>query len=183
MKKTLLTTLACGFLLAFSSCDKIEEAIQQDVSITPNTVTFSIDKINTTTTVTNMDSVTVNLNLDSLVKKNASGFGAANIKSIKLKSFSIVLDNADNDNNFANFESINAQIQATGQSPVELVSVSNNPDTYSNTLSLKLSNGGLDLKQYLSGTFKYKIQGKARRVTTKVLKATATAKYTFTVGL
>ncbi|RYE55265.1 MAG: hypothetical protein EOP48_10575 [Sphingobacteriales bacterium] len=181
--KFITTTLIGLTILSLSSCKKISEALQTNVSSSPKVVNFEIPILAQSSSEITYKEVAVKINMDSLVKVVAPSFGASNIKSIKLKSFKVEFSEGDNANNFANFESIKGRIMADGQPGLDIVSIANNPDVTSSALIFPISEG-LELKDYLSGgSFRYVLKGKVRRATTKVLKAQAYVVYDFTLGM
>jgi len=182
--KSLFTLMISFTVLFATSCNKLEEALQSDLSTTPKEVEFSIPVLTASNTEVTYKEIGTTINLDSLIKVTAPSFGEKNIKSIKLTNFTIDFLNSDNANNFANLQSINAKIETAGKSALEIVSITNNPDVTSASLSIPLSAEGLELKDYLSNkTIKYILKGKVRRSTTKILQAKAKVNYTITVGL
>jgi hypothetical protein len=181
-KNFTLSTLAVVLLIFSTSCNKIKDALAQDVSITPGAVDFNIPVIASTNSGTVLANIAVDLDLNALIKEKASKFDASNVKNVKITGVKFDLLDADDANNFANLENVSAAIEASGQAATVLASISGNPDVKSTTLTVPITGGGVELKSFLtSGGLKYTLTGKARRVTTKVLKARATFSYTFTL--
>lgn len=184
MKKPLLLLLMISSAFMVTSCKKLKEATEQNVSITPNSVEFNIDPIATTNTVTTIGTINVDIDLNALVKQYAAGFGVNNIKSIKIKSFKIDLVNgSDASNNLANLESLSGEISATGKSSQAIVNLNSNPDVQATSITIP-SSGDIELKDFVAGTsVKYTLKGKLRRATTKTLRAKITAEYAFVFSL
>ena len=182
--KLIAATLVSLTVLSLSSCKKIAEALQTNITSSPKVVEFQIPVLPQSSTEVTYKEISVNINMDSLVKAAAPSFGSKNIRSIKLKSFKVEFSNGDNANNFANLESIKGRIMATGQSGLDIVSIANNPDVNSNSLTIPIAAEGIELKDYLaSGSFRYVLKGKVRRATTHVLQAQAYVVYDFTLGM
>jgi len=111
-------------------------------------------------------------NLDSVVKAQTAGvFGANDVTSIKVKQITITITNADQLNNFANFESARVTLQSnSNNTPVQLFSATF-PDVFAATFTT--TNNNTELLSYLKGSdLLYTMYGKNRRVTTKPLELT-----------
>ena len=77
----ILVTLA---LLVLCSCSKFSESIQRDVIIDPDTLVFSIPSIVTTREGVKLAELSATVDVESIIKNNASGFSIADLKKIKL---------------------------------------------------------------------------------------------------
>ncbi|WP_316788135.1 hypothetical protein [Pedobacter frigoris] len=184
IKISTLLTSAVALMIAFSSCNKIKEATQRDISISPAGVTFTVPIITSLDAGTTIGTVPVTIDLDALIKAQASKFGISNVRNVRITGVKIKLNDSDDTNNFANLENLTAKIKASGQSDVTVASVPSNPDTKSSELTIPITGGNAELKSFVTASsFSYVLTGKARRVTTKPLSATATFTYTLTVGL
>lgn len=183
MKKKFLFLFMLGTSVALTSCDKIKEATNQDVTITPEAVNFTIPIITNTAAVTKIGEFSLNVDLDAKIKEKASKFGIKNIKSIKVSSVTVSLNNSDDNNNFGNMETLEGSISADNQTSQVAVKVANNPATAASTITLP-ANGNIELKSLVTGAnIKYTFNGKMRKATTKALEARATVKYELVVGL
>lgn len=184
MKKNLLLSLTLILLMATTACNKIKEATERDINITPDAVEFTVPKITTTAELKVID-VSAPIDLDAIIKAKADQFGVKNLRNVRITSLKLdIISGMDDANNFANVESVSAKIEATGQAPLTIASATNNPDVKAGTLVIPVTAGTAELKSYLtSGDFKYTLSFKARRVTEKELRLRATATYQFTVGL
>ena len=184
MNKNLFLSLIALAVLLSASCKKVKDALQKDFDITPDAIEATVPPVTTTDETTVIGTFTVDMNLDSLVNSYTSQFGIGNIKSIKITSFKVALLNANASNNISNFESASAEISAPGQGAKVLVQSNNIPDTYAESLTLPVTGGDIELKDYVKATtFNYVLRGKARRTTSKELRVKVTAQYTFTFGL
>ena len=182
MKKKLLALLVIGSTIMATSCKKLEEALEQNVTITPTSVTFDIDAISNINAVTAIKSFDLNFNLGDEIKKQASSFGINNLKSIKPKSFTFELTNSNADNNIGNFETLEVEVTATSLNPLVVVKVTENPATQRSSITIP-ANGDIELKQLMTGSnIKYNIRGKLRKATTIKLNAKLTANYDLVVG-
>ncbi|WP_256013054.1 hypothetical protein [Desertivirga xinjiangensis] len=183
MRKNLLLTSVFGLLLfTFSACDKVKDALEKDVNI-PTTVNFTINQLGVGAAET-IGEFEVKYNLDSAVKANAPSLSADNVKSIKLKSFKIELIDENADNNFQAFKSIYASVSAQGLDTREVIRISDfNPANPTYSLTIPVTGGGIELKDYLSKKIKYSIKGETRKTFTGPIRARAKAEYEFTIGL
>ncbi|WP_316813343.1 hypothetical protein [Pedobacter heparinus] len=184
MKKNLLLSLTLILLMAATSCNKIKEATERDINITPDAVEFTMPKIISTTELKVVD-VAAPIDIDAMIKAKADQFGVKNLRNVRITSLKLdIISGMDDANNFANIESLSAKIEATGQAALTIASVANNPDVKAGTLVIPVTAGSTELKSYLTaGNFKYTLSFKARRVTDKELRIRATATYQLTVGL
>lgn len=182
MKKVLYGLAALVLFSCFSSCD-IKDKLNIDIDMSSTDVAFTIPIILQTGQVTVADQ-TVAVNIDSIIKANNAELAVNNIKSVKLKSCTITMQDGDAQNNFSALESCSASFSSnTNGATVVLANVTNNPDVEAYTLELPV-NTTVDLKDYFNAsTFTYSLSGNARKVTTKTLNCTATIRYTMNVGL
>ncbi|TKC09340.1 hypothetical protein [Pedobacter frigoris] len=183
IKISTLFTSAVALMIAFSSCSKIKEATQRDISISPAGVTFTVPIITSLNAGTTIGTVPVTMDLDALIKAQASKFGISNVKNVRITGVKIKLNDSDATNNFANLENLSATIKSN-TSEVVVASVTGNADAEKSELTIPITGGNAELKSFVTASsFSYVLTGKARRVTTKPLSATATFTYTLTVGL
>ena len=177
-KIVLCAVLAISTSLIYSSCSKIAALIRaQAISFTATDLTFNIPVTTDTATVTSIGSGTFTYNIDSLIRaQTANQLGLANIDTFTLTSCTLTVQNPDDNNNVANFESAN---------PANMGSISNNPDVYGTTLNVPV-NASVNLTTYVSPsgvtTFNYSVTGKARRATTKVLNVAMHVTYNIHVS-
>ncbi len=120
-----------------------------------------------------LGSLTQSFNLDSAVKAKTNGqFGAADVTSVKIKQIVFDMANADEQNNFSNFESTRftfASNAAANTSELEIASLTF-PQTYTSTVTYTAPENAPELRPYLSGTkLTYNVYGKLRRYTNKAL--------------
>jgi hypothetical protein len=178
MKLTKMALAAC--LIAapvfLPGCKKL---LQADVNFTSQDVNFDINPVSDTAVVTTIGSATVTENIDSLIKAETKGaLGIANIKHAYITNCEITIQNADQNNNFANFQSCSASFTSnTNSTPVQLGSVTNNSVNYSSDLTLPIDNS-IDYAPYLNATtFYYTATGKLRTPITTTLHCTAKVKF------
>jgi len=112
-------------------------------------------------------------NLDSAVKAKTSGqFGAGDVTSVKIKQIVFSMSNADEQNNFSNFESTRftfASNAGTNTPEVEIASVTF-PQTFTSTVTYTAPDNAPELRPYLNGTqLTFNVYGKLRKYTTKAL--------------
>ena len=172
-------------LLALSaflpSCDKVKDAITINVPLQTADVQFAITPVNAGTGTMTMFQFGVNI--DSVLKKENSSIGIGNIKKAKVKSITLTLSNATQDDNFGAFSACEAGLASNAKPEyTTFAALTANPDTYATTLSIPVND--VDLKDYFGSTvFYYKLTGTARRATTTTLNGTATIKFDIEAGL
>jgi hypothetical protein len=163
------------------SCDKVIENAAIDLPAMTATAEVIVPVTNNTSTQQDMGSQVVNYNVDSFIKANTNGtLGINNIKSAKLKSCKIKLNDGSNaDNNFQNFESCYASFFTnTKTTPIKMTVNGPTQETYEMSLEVPKD----DLAEYFKGTsFTYNVGGKLRKAVTQEVKATVTIEYILTV--
>ena len=109
------------------------------------------------------------INMDSTVRAKTGGtFGADAVTDVKVKKIVLKLLNADNNNNFSNFESGRIRIYSD-TSEVDIANI-NFPENFTDSLSITPENPP-DISDYLRGRqIAYNLFWKNRRKTTKFLK-------------
>ncbi len=174
----LSTTLCAGLIAMNSGCAKLKSKLFQAFTTGSTSVDFTIPVISDTTTKTDWGTVTQNVNLDSIIKKETSNaFSLKDVKSIKISELKMTLSNADGGNNFANFQQGWANFNTDTKPTPITINTGLNPDVYSETWILPTV-ADVNLKDYVSATkFNYIISAKARRATTKVLNAKLAIKF------
>ena len=99
-----------------------------------------------------------------------------------MKKCVLTIANPDNDNNWANFESGKLHFHVNNTAPEVVIDISN-PDEYKDKLEIPAEKFPADMTPYVKGTKAYwKLEGKARRATTKELKLKAEMEYDVAVG-
>ncbi|MNJ93009.1 hypothetical protein D3C87_106880 [compost metagenome] len=183
MKKKLLALLVIGFAVVGSSCNKIKDATDQNITLTGADVTFTVTPKATSDAVVVLNSQIITADLDALIKKEAPSFSLKNLKSLKIKTLTAeITAGADANNSFANLNEIAAVIEATGKTPFTA--------TYSSSSTTKIDkinftvNNSVDLKDLLSsGTLNYTLKSKVRSATDKNLTVKVVSTYDAVVGL
>ena len=159
----------------FSSCNKIAQSLQYNLTMQSATVTVTLPPYSSTG-ISVSGTQTNTLNIDSFVRANTGGLlGVNNIQSAKLDSCSIQLLNYNTNMNFANFSSCNASFYTNSNNSPITCNIASNPDVYSYYLSLPVDTTQ-ELKGYFTNTntFTYTVGGKLRRPTTDSLRAAIT---------
>lgn len=160
-------------VVLYSSCKKINESIDRDIKITPVGQKVSFPIIDNTRTVYLLSDMSVTIDVNDLLQK-ATGdeFNSDNIRSITLSALKIVLENPDSLNNFRNLESLNFQIDT-----LTLAGLTNNPDSPADSISIPIQASTIELKELVKSTIKYRVNGIARKPTTRVISATIIPTY------
>jgi hypothetical protein len=182
MKNSTKLLTAVVLLFTFSSCSKIKEATQRDIVVTPGAINFTIP-VTASTTDQTFGEQNVDLDLNALIKAQASEFGEDNVKKVKIKTITLEVLNKDANNDISNFEKFDVKI-STGGTPVSIAANTTIPNTPGLATITVEPTGSTDLKSYLTASsFKYALTGKLRKATTIALQIKLTATYDFTVGL
>lgn len=180
LPKVAMVAVLSGTLL-LNSCDKVVENLAVDLPAMTATADVIVPVTNNTSSQQDIGSQVVNYNVDSFIKANTNGtLGINNIKSAKLKSCKIKLNDGSNaDNNFANFETCSASVY-TNSNTTPLKMTVNGPTQETYEMSLDVPKD--DLSGYFKGTsFTYTVGGKLRKPITQEVKATVTVEYILTV--
>lgn len=167
-------------VFAFSSCNKIKDALKINVPLTM-TVPLTIPP---TAGGNGTSSSVVKLDVDSLIKANNSQLSVSNIKSVDINSVTINInsDSQDPQDNFTALQSIAEYFSSDGNSSkIELASVSNPTEPYSVDVTVS---SVPDLSNYFNAkTFYFETDYQMKRATTHTINATATVKFTLQAGL
>jgi hypothetical protein len=192
MKKTITTLnvilgLFAGYVLT-TSCNAVKDAVPaQTVGFSGASADVIIPATSDTTQQVEWNAASVTYNIDSLIKDKTGGaLGFANIDTVKLTNITLSLSDADADNNFGNFQNaataFNTNINTT---PYTLANITNNPSSYSTSLTLPLIDKNKNLRPYFGSgmTFGYILLGKLRKATTKPLHCHIAVSYDISVKL
>jgi len=168
-----------SIMLTALSCSKIANLLSFRLGMQTKSFDFTVPV--TTDTAVSIGPVATMFNVDSFIKANTAGqFGASNIKSVKLSSVVLTLNNANAANNFQNFEFVDLAFSSNTNGTPYTMSIANNPDSYSSTLSLPVDTT-VDLSSYLGNEFTYSVQGRLRKATTQELNCTAVVTFSLLV--
>lgn len=186
MKKLLLSLglLAGGATLLFTQQSCVKEAAKalfNSFNTDPQTVNFKIPIIaSANSNFIVLDSMSDNENMDQTIRDNTSGnFGIDDIDQIHFNTVKLVLTDADNQNNWANFTAVGAKMKSNTQTTyIDMGQKSNIPDAYATELNLDV-NTTVQAKDYLRGNvITYQLLGTNRRATTHDLHGTAYVSFT-----
>lgn len=171
----LLIVVAGGFV----GCKKIISSIFSGVDADVPEVTFNIPYVivppgtPVPADERSFGSLTQSFNLDSTVRAKTNGeFGAGDVTSVKIKQIVMNMPNADEQNNFSNFESARFTFasNASQNTPELEVGSFTFPQTNTSTITYIAPDNAPELRAYLNGNkLTYNIYGKLRRFTTKAL--------------
>lgn len=183
MKKKSIALLMLASVVMTTSCNKIKEATDQNITLTTADVTLNVASRGVSAQEVALSSVVATADLDALIKQKASGFGLKNVKSLKIKTLTAeITAGADANNSFANLNDVSAVIEATGKTPFSA--------TYSSTSTARVDkislvvNSAADLKDLVSGAdLKYTLKSKIRTALTNNLTIKLVATYDAVVGL
>jgi len=183
MKKKLFFLLMIGSVVIVSSCGKIKEATNQDITLTGAEVTFILSPKEVSSGSVELQSATTTSDIDALIKEKASGFGLKNVKSLKIKTLTAEITAGSNAaSNFSNFKDLSATLEATGKTPFS-ASYVGTPPASSTTISFVVNNT-VDLKDLVSGgTLKYTLKGTVLSKPTTELTVKVKTTYDVVVGL
>lgn len=186
MKNITLNIALFSLLVAYASCNKITETIEQDI-IVHDTVDFQIPILSSTSNSTIVSGIPLTLNLEEEVKSGLNKFSVNQIKSTKLKSLHMGLgligkDSIDTKNNFSNLESIKFRITAAG-SLANLANSANPLGGSSGAIALNPVIVPDSLKTFLLNPAKtYEVTFKAKKVTTTPLSFRVASTYIITLA-
>jgi|GEM_PF-579379 len=183
--KKMIACAAAGLIIGaagLSSCDKIKDAIKVNVPVEIKDIRFVLPPVTAAGQDFSQD-FTTSVDIDALIKQADPGLGSGNIKSARIESCVLTVDEDSRyeDDNFTALSSVNAFIASnTNTNFIQVASADNPPEPY--TINMKV-NGDLDLKGYLNGNlFNFRLAGKAKRATAHMLKCRATIKFKIGVG-
>jgi len=182
MKKKLLFLLLIGSIVVASSCKKIKEATNQNITLMGAEVNLSIASKGTSAQVIELSSTTTTSEIDALIKKEAPSFGLKNVKSLKIKTLTAEITNGSNStNNFANLEDINAVLEGSGK--IFTATYSGTPSANTTKINLTVDSS-VDLKDLVSSSsIKYSLKSKIINAITNDLTVKLVAIYDVVVGL
>jgi len=181
-KQNLISALSIVFLLGvvatLQSCTKLASKLSFNLAMQTETVTVTIPPAGGTFTV---GPVTTYYNVDSFVKaQTANQLGAANITSVEITSAVLVVNNPTPADNVANFQSCSASFYSNTDATPYTISITDNPDVYSNMLNIPVDQ--TQLSGYIGNQFTYSFSGTLRRPTTIPLNCTITFTYSVKVS-
>lgn len=177
------TLLLAAGLMMFQSCDKVKDALKANVTVKAASGEKKIQPINDVNNLYVLFQDSADFDADKAIKENTENkLNINNVKSAKLKKCVLTITDANNDNNWANFESGKLHFHVNNSSPEVVIDITN-PDVYSDKLEIPADKFPADMTPYIKGTKAYwKLEGKARRTTTKELTLKAEMEYDVAVG-
>lgn len=183
MKTKLFALLLIGASALATSCNKIKEAANQNITLTTADITLVVSPKDVSTGSVELKSETATSDLDALIKEKASGFGLKNVKSLKIKTLTAeITTGLDANNNFSNFKDLSATLEATGKTPF-IASYIGTPPAASASINFAVSNT-VDLKDLASaGTLKYTLKATVLKKNTNSLTIKVKTTYDAVVGL
>ncbi len=186
MKKIIYTSVAL-LLLGFTvlpACNKLKELAKVNLTLDNAKGEFDMPELTAIGEV-NLGTADTYINLDSLIKAENSDVSANNIRSVHMKSCTLVLTNGTAINNFSALESCKLEIKSNKKTDyVQMASVTNNPDVEAYSLNMPVDQS-IELKDYFlnANVFTIKVSGKNRKMTTQPLHCRVELKYTLEAGL
>lgn len=171
-------------ILLICACSKGNEHLSRDLFNPLVPISFDIPITTNIDSTHKISELKGFINVDSLVKANAgSGFGTADVQSIKLRSVRLDLITFDTTYNFRLIDSLQLRLRVGTDTTNILAQAISNPDINAQVLNLPLASVQPELKSYINTSgFYYLIRGRIRRKTPQPFKVTITAAYRFTVG-
>jgi len=183
MKKISTFIIVLVAAISLQSCDKIKDAIGAKYDMNGASADFVIPPYSDTSAQQTLATQSFSYNADSAIKSVSGGLLSMSIvSSIKVKSITLTLSDATTASNFANFSyaGVTFNTNASSSSTLyTLADISNNPDVYSNSLTLNVPSSTQNLKSYFSNnvTITYSAIAKLRRATTDSLHCHANITY------
>ncbi|GEO08582.1 hypothetical protein [Segetibacter aerophilus] len=181
MKKVAGSVLLLVLIIsAITSCKKIINSVFPGVDVDVPEVVFTVPAppplppgFPVPTSEQAIGSLSQSFNLDSAVKAKTNGqFGAGDVTSVKIKQIIFNMSNADELNNFSNFESARFTFasNASQNTPEIEVASLTFPQTNTSVVTYTAPDNAPELRPYLNGTkLTYNVYGKLRRYTTKAI--------------
>lgn len=168
--------------IIFSSCDKLKDKLFEAFVTQAADVSLTIPVVSSTAQEGKVETLSFYINVDSIIKANTGGlFSLNSVSTVEIETVDMTINNADANNNFANFEygillfnTWNPSTQDWNR--VLGVARDDIKDTYAGNMSLTLVQQ-VNLKDHLKGTKAvYYYTYKARRTTSKQLNCTLRVK-------
>ena len=179
--RVLAVFLVAGLMSSLQSCTKGLQNLHFNLGMQTQTVTVTIP-VTTSDTVA-IGPISTTYNVDSFIKASTGNqLGINNIYSVKLSSVVLTLPSITSASpvSFANFQSCTASFSSNTNSTPYSINITNNPDSYSNTLNLPV-NSNDELKSYIGTNFTYNLFGILRRPVTTPVSCTITFTYSLVV--
>lgn len=172
-----------GSVLVGSSCKKLAEATDQNITLTGAEATLTVSSKDISAGTVELSSATATSDIDALIKQKASGFGLKNIKSLKIKTLTAdITAGSDANNNFSNFKDLSATLEATGKNPFT-ASYAGTPAAGSTNISFAVTSA-TELKDLVSsGTLTYRLKATVLKKNTNNLTIKVKTTYDVVVGL
>lgn len=170
------TMLLAGLL---SSCKGDKDIVSVSVPLNYSELTFNVRP--TLLAGPYSDSITVTTNIDSVLETKK--LTRDDINSIRIKSFQLIVEQGNEQNNFRIIQNLFGTISVDGKEPIPVGQVTNNPDVPSDTLNIEVD-PTREYKDMLNGsTFKMKLTGNTRGLVTLNMRVKAKAKFNISASL
>ena len=170
-------------LFLFSSCSKLDDSTEMNISITPTQVDFTIPITTSLDTGITVISIPATLDLDAMIKLQNKRFSTANIKSIRLTNVVLTLTDTAKAVTIASVQNLKLTIQAGGKTTNLLASVSA-PDSPVKSLNVPVTATVNDLQSFVSdGNVTYVFKGNLRKAPVQNLVGKATMTYRVELAL
>jgi hypothetical protein len=180
MKKKTLNTFFVSLAISVSlfslqSCNKgTTNETEKKVTINNTNMNFDIPVILSSGDNDSIVSFYYKMNMDSFVKSYGSQYDTSSIRSVKLQSCTLILNNGDSMNNISNFHTTNMGITSgTNRNIYRFASFVDIVDTNAYKITIPSSYDPNLAVYFKSDSVRYRLYGNARRGTKKALKCTA----------
>jgi hypothetical protein len=181
MKKICNLVLAL-LIIGLSSCDKVKDSIKANVPVTLDQIEFDLppsmgeDEFSET--------ITTHLNIDSLLKDANSSLSVNNIKSAKVESLTLIIDESTRfeSDNFTAMSLLKTYLSSSSNpSSIEIAKAINPTSEFEVAMQ---TDKDQDVKAYIvDNAISFRIYGKLKRNTTNILRCRAIVKLKITAGL
>ncbi|WP_354332050.1 hypothetical protein [Pedobacter sp. CG_S7] len=172
----------------FSSCT-IKENIQRDILLETGAMLFDIPVTTDLTDTLTLATLSSTADLNTIITENTKQFTASDVKSFRITSFQVEIENSDTTqvvnqiNTFRAFEYVKVQLKKSNDTLLDIGRINNSAMTSGSIIQIPIT-AIQDLKDEIStGKFTYIITGVARTPTTKIMNARAVAQYKLTLGI
>lgn len=185
MNKLRLFLIAAGSVcaLAFSACNKVNDAIQVNVPLKMAEVNFTIQPA--ASGQHDLGTFSVYANVDSVIKAYNASLLVSSIRSVKIKSCTIaILDPAVHpDDNFTALSAARADLSSDAKPDWVTVAEVSAPPTDPSFLTLPV-NEQAELKDYFKGnTFSFRLSGNLQRAIMNEVRCRANITFNIEAGL
>jgi hypothetical protein len=175
----LLAITIVSSLLATQACNKgTSNSTEKKVTIINGSMNVDIPMLTGNGDNDSITSFYYKMNMDSFVKSYGSEYDTSSIRSVKLNSCVITLNDKDTANNIRNFHTTNIGItSATNRNIYRIAAFTDIVDTNAYFISIPKSYDPNLASYFKADSVRYRLYGNVRRATTTEIKGIATISF------